>query len=214
MQGFFFDTIMKQTNRFIYFYASAFLVLLDQATKIAVKGFSLFGFTHEGMYLGESFPVVGELLRCTFVENPGMAFGISFGAGKILLTLATIAIALAIAWYLRRAIAAGTRRIVLTGVMLVFSGAVGNLIDRMFYGVFYNEGPLFYGKVVDFIQVDIPDITIAGEVWTHWPVFNVADSCVTVGVVLLLFFSGQMPSVASLRSGGAPLEDPGTDGTV
>jgi signal peptidase II len=59
----------------------------------------------------------------------------------------------------------------------------------MFYGVFYGSDPLFYGKVVDFLQVDIPDITIWGEVYTHWPVFNIADSCVSIGVVMLLILS-------------------------
>jgi signal peptidase II len=85
-------------------------------------------------------------------------------------------------------------------VMLVLAGAVGNLIDRMFYGVLYDQGPFLYGKVVDFVQVDIPDVTIFGETYTHWPVFNVADSCVSVGVVLLMIVSGSMPTIASLRS--------------
>lgn len=192
-----------------YFLATFFLVLVDQVTKIAVKGFSLFGIEHQGMYLGESHQLLGDYVRLTFVENPGMAFGISFGAAKILLTVATIIIAAAIMWYLRKAIEFGAHRVVLIGVMLVLSGALGNLIDRMFYGVFYNEGALFYGKVVDFLQVDIPDVSIAGDVWTHWPVFNIADSCVTVGVILLLLFSSHMPSVASLRAAGAPLRDDG-----
>jgi lipoprotein signal peptidase len=64
----------------------------------------------------------------------------------------------------------------------------------------YGESPLFYGKVVDFIQVDIPDVTWFGEIYTHWPVFNVADSCVTVGVVLMMFISTQLPSPTELRT--------------
>lgn len=80
-------------------------------------------------------------------------------------------------------------RTVRFSLTLLLGGAVGNLIDRMFYGVLYGEGPLFYGKVVDFLQVDIPDVSLFGELYTHWPVFNVADSCVSVGVVTLLIAS-------------------------
>jgi signal peptidase II len=186
------------TSQRPYFLIAAALVIVDQITKMAVKGFSLFGLTHEGMQLGESIPVLGDVLRLTFVENPGMAFGISFGAGKILLTLATVAISSFLVWYLARIGQAGTW--VKIAVMLVLAGAVGNLIDRMFYWVLYDQGPFLYGKVVDFVQVDIPDVTIFGETYTHWPVFNVADSCVSVGVVLLMIVSGSMPTIASLRS--------------
>lgn len=182
-----------------FFVTALLLVVLDQITKVAVKGFNFLGFTHDGMYLGESVPILGDTIRLTFVENPGMAFGISFGAGKIVLTLATFAIAAAISWYLHRSAAVGAKPLVLWAVTLVLAGAVGNLIDRTFYGVFYNEGALFYGRVVDFIQVDIPDVTIFNDVWTHWPVFNVADSCVSVGIVTLLFLSNHMPAISSIK---------------
>lgn len=174
------------------------LVIVDQVTKFLVKGGTVFGLHHEGMFLGESWPLLGDTVRLTFVENPGMAFGISFGAAKILLTLATIGIVVFLAWYL-----AGIRQasfVVRTSVTLVFAGAVGNLIDRLLYGVFYGYAPLFYGKVVDFIQVDIPDVTWFGDVYTHWPVFNVADSCVSVGVVMLFFVSNAMPTISQVRS--------------
>lgn len=174
------------------------LVLFDQATKMAVKGFSLFGFTHRGMFLGESIPVFGDVVRWTFVENPGMAFGISFGAGKIVLTLLTFLIVGFLVWYLRALKHA--HRGVRIAVTLVLAGAMGNLIDRAFYGVFYGEAPLFYGKVVDFVQVDIPDVSLFGETWSHFPVFNVADSCVTVGIVLLILFSNSMPTPSMLRN--------------
>lgn len=180
-----------------YFLIAAALIVVDQVTKLIVKGFSFLGFNHDGMQLGESVRVLGDVVRFTFVENPGMAFGISFGAGKILLTLATIGISSFLVWYLARITAASTW--VKIAVMLILAGAVGNLIDRMFYGVFYGQGPLFYGKVVDFVQVDIPDVTILGETYTHWPVFNVADACVSIGVVLLMIVSGKMPTIASLR---------------
>ena len=169
----------------------AILVVLDQVTKLAVKGFSVFGFTHEGMYLGESHPFIGDAVRLTFVENPGMAFGISWGDGKLLLTLLTIAIAVFLVFYvIRLASAHWAPRLAVT---LILAGALGNLIDRVFYGIAYGEQALFHGKVVDFIQVDIPDITWFGELYTHFPVFNVADSCVSVGVVLLILTSHKIP---------------------
>jgi signal peptidase II len=160
------------------------LVVLDQLTKILVKGFDLFGVVHEGMFLGESRPLLGEVLRLTFVENPGMAFGIGWGDAKIILTLLTIVIVVLIVKMIMQT--PSSARIVRVSLTLLLGGAVGNLIDRMFYGVMYGEGPLFYGKVVDFLQVDIPDVSLFGELYTHWPVFNIADSCVTVGVVTLL----------------------------
>jgi signal peptidase II len=82
--------------------------------------------------------------------------------------------------------------------MLIFSGAVGNLIDRMFYGVLYGESPLFEGKVVDFLQVDIPDIVWFGVEYTHFPVFNLADSCVSIGVVLMLIATFTAPKQAQI----------------
>jgi signal peptidase II len=136
------------------------------------------------MFLGESRPLLGEVLRLTFVENPGMAFGIGWGDAKIILTLLTIVIVVLIVKMIMQT--PSSARIVRVSLTLLLGGAVGNLIDRMFYGVMYGEGPLFYGKVVDFLQVDIPDVSLFGELYTHWPVFNIADSCVTVGVVTLL----------------------------
>lgn len=166
---------------------AAMLVVLDQVTKVLVKGFDLFGIVHEGMFLGESRPLLGDALRLTFVENPGMAFGIEWGNAKIILTLLTIGIVLLIVRMIMQT--PESARTVRFSLTLLLGGAVGNLIDRMFYGVLYGEGPLFYGKVVDFLQVDIPDVSLFGELYTHWPVFNVADSCVSVGVVTLLIAS-------------------------
>ncbi len=171
---------------------AALLIALDQATKIAVKGFSLFGIEHQGMYYAESISVIGDLLQITFIENPGMALGITFGSGKIFLSLFSIFAGIGLGYYLIKL--EGFSRWVRIGIMLIFAGAMGNLIDRVFYGVFYGESALFYGKVVDFVQVDIPDIDFLGLSYTHWPVFNVADSCVSCGVVLLLLLHNKIPT--------------------
>ena len=194
---------IKNSSRW-YFMLATGLILLDQATKIAVKGFNLFGFQHEGMFIGQSHQIIGDTLRLTFVENPGMAFGISFGWGKIFLTLFSLVAGVGLSWYLSKI--RNHSQWVQFGVTLLIAGALGNFIDRAFYGVFYNEGALFYGLVVDFIQVDIPDINWFGQVYTHWPVFNVADSCVSCGMVLLLIMNKKIPMLADLTPIVTPLE--------
>lgn len=187
----------QSKNKAVYFIlVAAILVLLDQATKIMVKGFTLFGIEHKGMFLGESISVIGDFLTITFVENPGMAFGIEFGAGKILLSIFSLIASIGIIWLLFKLEEHPT--VVRIGVMLILAGAFGNFVDRMFYGVFYSEAPLFYGHVVDFIRVDIPDIDIGPLYYTHWPVFNFADAYVTVGVIILLIFHKQLPEFSSL----------------
>lgn len=165
---------------------SALLVLLDQVTKLAVKGFNLFGIRHEGMYLGESISVIGDVLRFTFVENPGMAFGLDFGV-PILLGLFSIGAAVFLVHLLRKSRHAGIGGFHVA-LAMILGGAVGNLIDRVFYGVFYGYASLFKGKVVDFIDVDIPDISLFGRTWDRFYIFNIADAAVSVGIVLLLIF--------------------------
>jgi signal peptidase II len=187
---------MKSNKSNLFFLIASVIIIIDQATKLAIKGFSIFGINHEGMLIGQSFSVIGEFLKITFVENAGMAFGISFGAGKIFLSIFSIIASIALGWYLYKL--RNYNIWIKIGIMLIFAGAIGNLIDRVFYGIFYNESPLFYGRVVDFIQVDIPDINLFGLHYTHWPVFNVADSCVTIGVVLLIIFNKKIPAFREL----------------
>lgn len=170
---------------------AAIMIMLDQLTKVWVKGFHLLGWNHPGMTLYESIPLWGDMIRITYVENPGMAFGISFGAGKIFLSLFSVVASIGLAWYLARLDIKhfGAR----FALALIFAGATGNLIDRVFYGVFYDESPLFYGKVVDFMDVDMPDFFLFGREYTRFWVFNVADSCVSVGMVFMLLFNKHLP---------------------
>jgi signal peptidase II len=177
----------------IYFIIIFALIIFDQATKLAVKGFNFFGFEHIGFRYGELRHVFGDKIMLTFIENPGMAFGIEFGAAKILLSIFSFVAGFALIWYLNKIYDASIW--IKTGLSLIIAGALGNGIDRVFYGVIFGESALFYGKVVDFIQVDIPDVSIFGLYYSHFPVFNVADSCVTVGVILLLIFHNKLPDV-------------------
>lgn len=164
---------------------SALIVATDQVTKLLVKGFSIpfLGIQVEGMQYGASRPVLGDFFRLTYIENPGMAFGIDLG-GKLFFSVFSVIASMAIVYYLYRARTGPLAfRISLA---MILGGAVGNLIDRVFYGVFYGGAPLFYGRVVDFFDVDFFDITIGSYHMSRWPVFNIADAAVTTGVILLL----------------------------
>jgi len=165
---------------------SAVIVLSDQMTKLMVKGISIpwLGVSLPGMQYGASKPVIGDFFRLTYIENPGMAFGIDVG-GKWFFSIFSILASAAILVYLYkgREESLGFR----ISLSMILGGAIGNLIDRVFYGVLFNEGPLFYGKVVDFFDVDFFNVSIFGYHLSRWPVFNVADAAVTVGGVFLLF---------------------------
>ncbi len=165
---------------------SALIVVIDQITKLAVKGFDLFGFRHEGMYLYESHQILGDFLRFTFVENPGMAFGLNFGM-PVVLGLFSIGASAFLVYLLKRTAKDGFTGLRLA-LALILGGAVGNLIDRVFYGVFYGYSGLFYGKVVDFVDINIPDINLFGLDLNRFYIFNIADAAVSIGVVLLLIY--------------------------
>lgn len=185
--------MINKKNQAKYFYLLSFaLIVFDQITKLMVKGFNLFGITHNGMPMGEYIRVIGDLVQFTYIENAGMAFGITFGAGKIFLSLFSIIASSGLVYYLWKLDKFSCW--VRLGIAFILAGAVGNLIDRVFYGVIFGTDPLFFGKVVDFVLVDIPDINILGIYYTHWPVFNVADACVTCGVVLLLIVHNRIPT--------------------
>ncbi len=171
-------------------FLSFFIVLADQATKLAVKGFStpFLGIHVQGMGLGASKPILGDFLKLTYIENPGMAFGIDLG-GKLFFSIFSIVASIGILYYLHRA--KGERLAHRFALAMILGGAVGNLIDRVFYGLIFDEAQLFYGRVVDFIDVDFFDLSIFGYHLTRWPVFNIADASVTVGVLLLILFHRQ-----------------------
>jgi len=168
-------------------YVTLCIVVLDQVTKMLVKGFTLpiFNYYHQGMQLGQSIPVIGDFLRLTFVENPGMAFGIEIG-GRLFLTLFSFAASIGIFYYIYH-----VRKepfIVRLTLAMILGGAIGNLIDRIFYGVLFGEESLFYGKVVDFIDMDFFHIDILAIHINRFAVFNIADASVSTGIVLMLLF--------------------------
>jgi signal peptidase II len=187
---------------------SLLIVLSDQASKLAVKGFSMpwAGIEWKGMTYGESIPVLGEFFRLTYIENPGMAFGIDVG-GKIFFSVLSVLASIAILVYMLR-----VRRAPLgfrTALAMILGGAVGNLIDRVFYGVLYGEAPLFQGKVVDFFDMDFFNLSFGSYHLTRWPVFNIADASVTIGVILLLVFHRAIEEKTA-DSSASPHSSPGS----
>jgi signal peptidase II len=168
---------------------SLFLILIDQVSKILVKGFAIpaLNINYEGMYHGQRIPIIGDFFRLTFIENPGMAFGFDPGSeAKLWISIFSLfaSVALLIYLYLIRKQNLSLR----LAIAFILGGAVGNLIDRLFYGVLYGYAPLFYGKVVDFFDFDFFDVTILGRHYERWPIFNVADAAVSVGVLILILF--------------------------
>lgn len=170
-------------------YISIAVVIIDQLTKIFVKGFSIpfLNFNFDGMYYGQSIPVIGDFFRLTYIENPGMAFGFDPGDGfKLAISLFSLVASVGLLIYLY---AIRNKSLSLRiAIAFILGGAVGNLIDRTFYGVLFDYAPLFYGRVVDFFDFDFFDFTLFGRSYDRWPIFNVADAAVSIGVLILILF--------------------------
>lgn len=167
-----------------------FLVLLaDQLVKTWVK-------TH--MYLGQEFHIIGKWCIIHFTENNGMAFGMEFGGefGKLALSLFRIAAVAGIGYGLHYLVKHKYHRGLILNVALIFSGALGNIIDSVFYGKIYGYENWFHGRVVDMFYFPIAEghfptwIPIwGGEEFVFFrPVFNLADAAISVGVILILIF--------------------------
>ncbi|MGY6561447.1 MAG: lipoprotein signal peptidase [Luteibaculaceae bacterium] len=184
------------------------ILLVDQVSKFWVK---------LGMYYDESIPVLGNWFFIHFIENPGMAFGLEFGGiwGKLALTFFRIILVSVGSFYLVTQVKKNAPKGFIYTISLVIAGAIGNIIDSVFYGkIFSNSSrfvkaeflpddggyaPWFMGKVVDMFYFPIIETTLpnwvpiyGGEFFVFFrPVFNVADSAITVGVILLLIFQNK-----------------------
>ena len=156
------------------------LVVIDQVIKVLVK---------TNMELGKQIYLIGDWCRLCFVENKGMAFGMSFGGnlGKLLLSIFRIVLSGLLIWWISKlAKKPETPMGVLVGLTLITAGAIGNVIDCLFYGLIWDYAPFMFGKVVDMFY--FPLITKGEQVIFFSPVFNFADSCVTCGAFYLLLF--------------------------
>lgn len=170
-------------------YLTLVIIITDQISKFYIKGISIpfLNLKFEGMYLGESFQVIGDFFKITFTENPGMAFGFDPGSEfKLFISVFSLVASFGLLIYL---FTVRNKSLSLKiAIALILGGAVGNVIDRMFYGLIYDYSPLFYGKVVDFFDFDFINFSIFGRSYDRWPIFNIADAAVSIGVLILLVF--------------------------
>lgn len=178
-----------------YFLVTVAVILVDHGSKLLV---------HRYMDIHEEINVVGEWFRLHYLLNPGMAFGLRWENefGKLALTLFRIAAMFGIAWYLYRSIIRNSHSGFLFCLALILGGAIGNVIDSIFYGVFLSNAPTnsptpwFHGQVIDMLF--FPMFEFYWPEWIPWvggeyflffsPVFNVADSSIFAGVVSILIF--------------------------
>jgi signal peptidase II len=170
-----------------FLWLSVIVVAIDQATKATVLQFMALP-----SGISRSIPLVGDWLRLTFTENPGMAFGITIGPPGTVTVLSLIVTCLlgTYIYWVRKGYTP-----YLWSLSLIFGGAVGNIIDRVFYGVILDYGTWFTGHVVDFIHVSlwrgfIPEAVplVGGSYMELFPIWNVADMSIVLGVVGVLFF--------------------------
>jgi signal peptidase II len=168
------------------------VIFVDQLSKFYIKGINIpfLNISFDGMYYGESISVIGNFFKITFIENPGMAFGFNPGSNfKLWISVFSLiaSIGLIVYLYVVRNKSLSLR----IALAMILGGAVGNLIDRMFYGIIYKYAPAFYGKVVDFFDFDFFNFAIFGTSYDRWPIFNIADASVTIGVIILVLFYRQ-----------------------
>lgn len=188
---------MKSNYR--YFLLSLLIIFLDQLIKISVHFFM------EPGYFGQ-IELVGPYVKLHYTLNPGMAFGMQLGSeyGKLILTLFRIVAMFAIGYFLHQLTTKNNKPLLLTSVALVLGGAVGNLIDSVFYGIWFDNAPiespmqLFHGQVIDMFFFDFWEgilptwIPIWGGSYYSTPIFNFADAAIFFGVVIILLFQNKL----------------------
>jgi signal peptidase II len=180
---------------FKYFLLAFIVIAVDQTSKLLV---------HKYMYLHEEVSVLGDWFKLHYLLNPGMAFGIRWENefGKLALTLFRIGAMIGIGYYLVRMVRKNAHPGFLVCMALILGGAVGNVIDSTFYGVFLNNTPdgsvtpWFHGQVIDMLFFPVFDFYwptwvpgLGGEYFLFFsPVFNIADSSIFIGVLTILLF--------------------------
>lgn len=185
--------------KYLKFYLLTFgIIVLDQVVKLLV---------YFNMNLGQEFLVFGDWFKIHYTVNPGMAFGLELGSefGKLALTTFRLIAMVGIGYYLFTLIKKQVPVGLSWCIALILGGAVGNVIDSTFYGVLLEGNapvnaatPWFHGQVIDMFYVDIWEGKVAdwiplfgGDYLSLWPIFNIADSSIFVGVAIILIFQKQ-----------------------
>jgi len=186
-------------NYLKYFGITLLVIILDQATKMWV---------HFQMDFGSpgQIQILGDWFKLHYTTNPGMAFGMELGTeyGKMILTSFRLVAMVGIGYYLYYLIQKNTHAGYIWSIALILGGAIGNLVDSVFYGVWLDNAPYnaptpwFHGQVVDMFYFNIwegyiPEwVPIWGGGYTAlWPIFNVADASIFIGVALILIFQNR-----------------------
>lgn len=184
---------------FKYFGIALLVIIIDQVVKLVV---------HYQMDFGTpgQIKVIGEWFKLHYTTNPGMAFGMQLGSeyGKLLLTTFRLVAMVGIGYYLYYIINKKMHKGYLVCISMILGGAIGNLIDSVFYGVFLNNAPYnaptpwMHGQVIDMFYFDIWEGYIpawvplwGGSYTALWPIFNIADASIFIGVAIILIFQGR-----------------------
>ncbi|MCX6194868.1 MAG: lipoprotein signal peptidase [Cytophagales bacterium] len=181
-----------------YFLLSAFIIALDQGIKMGVHTWM------EPGYFGQ-IPLIGDFFKLHYTLNPGMAFGIQIGSiwGKLILTTFRIFAMFGLGYYLHSLTLKNSPKGLLVSVALILGGAIGNLIDSVFYGVLFNNSPAgapmqwFHGQVIDMFFADFYEGTLPtwiplwGGSYYSTPIFNFADAAIFCGVMSILLFQNK-----------------------
>jgi len=191
------------------------------------------------MYAGEEIHVIGSWFRIHFLENEGMAYGLAYGGalGKIILTVFRLIALVAIGYYLSRLIKRNAATLFIVCMSLIFAGALGNIIDSVFYGLLFEASDIFHpniaqflpsgggyapllkGKVVDMlyfpiIRGQLPHWLpiIGGNVYSFFnPVFNIADAAISSGVFSILLFYRKIFDTKENKSKPFDADNAGTE---
>lgn len=178
-----------------YYLLALVVIIIDQVVKLIV---------HYNMEMGMpgEIHLIGDWLKLHYTLNPGMAFGVELGSeyGKLMLTLFRLVAMFGISYYLYYLVKHKAPQGLIWCIALILGGAIGNLIDSTFYGVWFDNAPYgsstpwFHGQVIDMFYIDIWEGIVpnwvpilGGKPMSLWPIFNVADSAIFIGVLLILF---------------------------
>jgi signal peptidase II len=189
------DIALKGKSPYKFLFLTILLILIDQAIKLWMF------YDVVPNHYGE-IDLIPDFFKLHYVENKGMAFGMELGGeyGKLILTTFRLGAMVGICWYLVHLAQRNAHSGLLWSIAAVLGGAIGNVIDSTFYGVFLKNAPLgvstpwFHGQVIDMFYAygldrQYPDwIPFLGGEYNTTPIFNFADACIFCGVVSILIF--------------------------